>query len=91
VGTQPLLNHGRSYLACKTQSPFTNQNFLQSGEIPLADDLSMPGSGRDASPDSWGRHVLVNRKLSVKGKEAGSYDLGELAYLLESGSDRAGA
>ena len=49
----------------------------------------MPGSIRDASPDSWGRRVLINRKLSVKGEEAGSHDLGELTYLLESGSDRA--
>jgi serine/threonine-protein kinase HipA len=51
----------------------------------------MPGSIRDASPDAWGRRVLINRKLGVKGKVAGSHDLGELTYLLESGSDRAGA
>jgi serine/threonine-protein kinase HipA len=55
----------------------------------------MPGSIRDASPDAWGRRVLINRKLSIKsgfeGEEAGSHDLGELTYLLESGSDRAGA
>ena len=92
VGTQLLFNYGRSYLARENAiSIYEPELPLQSGEIPLADDLSMPGSIRDASPDAWGRRVLINRKLSVKGKEAGSHDLGELTYLLESGSDRAGA
>ena len=92
VGTQLLFNYGRSYLARKDAiSIYEPELPLQQGEIPLADDLSMPGSIRDASPDAWGRRVLINRKLGVKGKEVGSRDLGELAYLLESGSDRAGA
>lgn len=51
----------------------------------------MPGSIRDASPDAWGRRVLINRKMSVKEKEAAEHELSELTYLLESGSDRAGA
>ena len=51
----------------------------------------MPGCIRDASPDAWGRRVLINRKLNVKGKQAANYDLDELTCLLESGSDRAGA
>jgi serine/threonine-protein kinase HipA len=92
VGTQLLFNYGRSYLARENGiSIYEPELPLQPGEIPLANDLSMPGSIRDASPDAWGRRVLINRKLSVKGKEAGSHDLGELTYLLESGSDRAGA
>ena len=92
VGTRLLFNYGRSYLARENAiSIYEPELPLQPGEIPLAEDLSMPGSIRDASPDAWGRRVLINRKLGVKGKEAGSHDLGELAYLLESGSDRAGA
>ena len=92
VGTQLLFNYGRSYLARENAiSIYEPELPLQPGEIPLADDLSMPGSIRDASPDTWGRRVLINRKLSVKGEEAGNHDLGELTYLLESGSDRAGA
>ena len=95
VGTQLLFNYGRSYLARENAiSIYEPELPLQPGEIPLAGDLSTPGSIRDASPDAWGRRVLNilnNRKLNVKGEEAGIHDLGELTYLLESGSDRAGA
>jgi len=85
-------NYGRSYLARENAiSIYQPELPLQPGEIPLAHHLSMPGSIRDASPDTWGRRVLINRKLSLKGEQAASHDLGELTYLLESGSDRAGA
>jgi len=92
VGARLLFNYGRSYLARENAvSIYEPELPLQAGEIPLADNLLMPGSIRDASPDAWGRRVLINRKLSVKGDAAGTHDLGELTYLLESGSDRAGA
>jgi len=92
VGTRLMFNYGRSYLARENAiSIYEPELPLQPGEIPLAENLLMPGSIRDASPDAWGRRVLINRKLSLKGKEAGNHDLGELTYLLESGSDRAGA
>ena len=96
VGTRLLFNYGRSYLARENAiSIYEPELPLQSGEIPLAEGLSMPGSIRDASPDAWGRRVVINRKLSGKsglgGEEAATHDLGELTYLLESGSDRAGA
>jgi serine/threonine-protein kinase HipA len=87
-----LFNYGKSYLARKNAiSIYEPELPLRSGEIPLADGLTMPGCIRDGSPDAWGRRVLINRKLSVKGEEAAAHDLGELTYLLESGSDRAGA
>jgi serine/threonine-protein kinase HipA len=35
--------------------------------------------------------VLINRKLGLKGKGADQEELSEMDYLLESGSDRAGA
>ena len=92
VEDQLLFNYGKSYLARKNAiSIYTPELSLQSGEIPLVDGLSMPGCIRDGSPDAWGRRVIINRKLSVKGDEAATHDLGELTYLLESGSDRAGA
>src|ERR1700723_1954547 len=92
VGNQLLFNYGRSYLARENAiSIYEPELPLQAVEIPLADGLSMPGCIRDASPDAWGRRVLIHRLLSVKGREAASHDLGELTYLLESGSDRAGA
>ena len=64
---------------------------LQPGVIPLIPGLSMPSCLRDASPDAWGRRVLINRKLGLKGVEADAVELDELTYLLESGSDRIGA
>jgi len=87
-----LFNYGKSYLARKNAiSIYDPELPLRSGDIPLMDGLTMPGCIRDGSPDAWGRRVLINRKLSLKGDEAASHDLGELTYLLESGSDRAGA
>ena len=87
-----LFNYGKSYLARKNAiSIYAPELPLRSGELPLVDGLLMPGCIRDGSPDAWGRRVLINRKLSVTGDEAATHDLGELTYLLESGSDRAGA
>jgi len=51
----------------------------------------MPSAIRDASPDAWGRRVIINRALGFKGQNAGGVELDELTYLLESGSDRVGA
>ena len=45
VGTQLLFNYGRSYLARENAvSIYEPELPLQQGEIPLVDDLSMPGS-----------------------------------------------
>ena len=51
----------------------------------------MPSCLRDASPDAWGRRVLINRKFGLQGASAAEIELDELTYLLESGSDRIGA
>lgn len=54
VGTRLLFNYGRSYLARENAiSIYEPELPLQPGEIPLANDLSMPGSIRDASPDAF--------------------------------------
>ena len=91
-GQQLAFNYGRSYLARKDAiAIFTPELPLQAGAIPLLPGLSMPSCIRDASPDAWGRRVLINRKLGMKGAEAGHFELDELTYLLESGSDRIGA
>jgi serine/threonine-protein kinase HipA len=51
----------------------------------------MPSSIRDASPDAWGRRVILNRAFGIKGGELNGLELDELTFLLESGSDRIGA
>ena len=85
-------NYGKSYLDRKDAiAIYAPELPLQTGDIPPAPGLSMPGCIRDASPDAWGRRVLINRKLGLKGQDADLEELSEMAYLLESGSDRVGA
>ncbi len=64
---------------------------MQPGVLPLSDGLTMPGCIRDAAPDAWGRRVIINKMTGLKGTGTDTADLGELTYLLESGSDRIGA
>ncbi len=91
-GSQLRFNYGRSYLARPNAiSLYAPELPLQSGSIPLIPGLSMPACIRDASPDAWGRRVLINRKLGVKAADAAQIELDELTCLLESGSDRIGA
>ncbi len=87
-----VFNYGRRYLDRKNAIPIYDEELpLQPGILPLLPGLSMPGCIRDAAPDAWGRRVLLNRKLGLKGVSADTLLLGELTYLLESGSDRVGA
>ena len=89
---QLVFNYGRSYLSRPDAiSLYDPELPLQSGSIPLIPGLNMPSCLRDASPDAWGRRVLINRKLGMKGGDAAGIELDELTYLLESGSDRIGA
>lgn len=92
LGNSLVFNYGRSYLARSDAIPlYVPELPLQPGAIPLLPGLSMPSCIRDASPDAWGRRVLINRKLGMKGWGAANIELDELTYLLESGSDRIGA
>lgn len=87
-----LFNYGRSYLSRKNAiAIYAPELPLQSGEIPLHENMKLPSCIRDASPDAWGRRVIINRTLGLKGRNADPVELDELTYLLESGSDRIGA
>jgi serine/threonine-protein kinase HipA len=91
-----LFNYGKSYLdrANSNQSviPIYEPELpLNPGKLPLLNGLSMPSCIRDAAPDAWGRRVIINKKLGRKGAATDTTELGELTYLLESGSDRIGA
>lgn len=89
-------NYGKSYLErvhddLPAMSIYEPELPLRKGVLPLLDGLTMPACIRDAAPDAWGRRVIINKKLGRKGKDADTDTLGELTYLLESGSDRIGA
>jgi len=91
-GDYLIFNYGKSYLDRKNAiSIYDAELPLKAGALPLLSGLSMPGCIRDAAPDAWGRRVLINKKLGLKGADADSSLLDELTYLLESGSDRIGA
>lgn len=89
-------NYGKSYLeridaGLPCLSIYEPELPLQSGLLPLPSGLTMPGSIRDAAPDAWGRRVIINKTLGLKGADTDTAELDELTYLLESGSDRIGA
>jgi len=91
-----LFNYGKSYLERvndpKPTIPIYEPELpLKAGTLPLLDGLSMPGCIRDGAPDAWGRRVIINKKLGLKGAKTDTTVLDELTYLLESGSDRIGA
>jgi len=91
-----LFNYGKSYLERLNDSNqaiaiYEAELPLKAGVLPLLDGLSMPGCIRDGAPDAWGRRVIINKKLGLKGAESDTTQLDELTYLLESGSDRVGA
>lgn len=91
-GDQLVFNYGRSYLARQdAMALYAPELPLRAGVLALLPGLSMPSCIRDASPDAWGRRVLINRHLGMKGGAAAHKELDELTYLLESGSDRIGA
>ncbi len=85
-------NYGRSYLERHGAIPlYLPELPLEKGELPLPPGLTIPGCIRDAAPDAWGRRVILNRQCGVKRDELAHQELAELAFLLESGSDRIGA
>jgi serine/threonine-protein kinase HipA len=85
-------NYGRSYRERPSAIPlYLPELPLQAGELSPLPGLTMPGCIRDASPDAWGRRVILNRKFGVRADELAQLDLSELTFLLESGSDRIGA
>jgi serine/threonine-protein kinase HipA len=91
-----LFNYGTSYLerignSKRAIAIYEPELPLTAGALPLLEGLNMPGCIRDAAPDAWGRRVIINKKLGLKGASTDTAELDELTYLLESGSDRIGA
>ena len=92
TGGESTYVYGRSYL----QRP--NAISLYTPELPLTEErirplpgLDAPGCILDARPDAWGQRVIMNRLIGPAAAETDPADLGLIALLLESGSDRVGA
>lgn len=87
-GKNLVFNYGKSYLARDNSiAIYTPELPLRAGVLPLIEGLHMPSCLRDASPDAWGRRVLMVKRTMDKNAE----ELDELTCMLESGSNRIGA
>jgi serine/threonine-protein kinase HipA len=91
-------NYGQSYLKRSehAQQPaislFEDELPLRAGVILPKAGLTLPSCIRDASPDAWGRRVIINKMLGKTEMDpAADSALNELTFLMESGSDRIGA
>ncbi len=91
-GKYLVFNYGKSYLARQDAiAIFDPELPLKAGLLPLLPGMNMPSCIRDASPDAWGRRVIINKKLGLQAMGLGVSQLDELTYLLDSGSNRIGA
>ena len=89
---QLLFNYGQSYLRRDDAIAIYEPELpLKAGRIELSPRMDMPSCIRDGSPDAWGRRVIINHITGQSGDSINQIELGELAYLLLSGSDRIGA
>ncbi|GAA3043401.1 hypothetical protein GCM10010528_23710 [Gordonia defluvii] len=83
--------YGRRYLTREDAIGLSPTMPLRTDPFGPTADLGMPGALRDGSPDSWGRRVILNALTGSRGRAADTTELSEMAYLLESGSNRLGA
>ena len=91
-GSRCIFNYGRSYLSRPDAIPIHLPELpLRPGAIEPEPPLEIANALRDASPDAWGRRVIVNRLTGARGRSADLVDLDELTFMLRSGSDRIGA
>jgi serine/threonine-protein kinase HipA len=89
-GAVHLFRYGRSYLARADAIALYG---IPLGEQPIRPPVGMRLHGvlRDALPDAWGQHVIVNRLTGASGRDGDTADLAELVYMRQSASDRFGA
>lgn len=88
-GALLTFTYGQSYLAREDRiALYLPELPLGRGPIsPLVGEVA--GCIADAAPDSWGRRVILNRRVGQNARD--TTDLSLLTYLLESGSERIGA
>lgn len=91
-GERLLFTYGASYRHRENAIPVYEPELpLKEGVIPPISGLTMASCIRDGSPDAWGRRVILNKLTGKKLDADGVPEIGELTFLLQSGSDRIGA
>ena len=84
--------YGDGYLGAEGAIPiYWPELPLRSGAQWPSGNLKLASCIRDASPDAWGRRVIISRMTARTGDEAARVELNELTFLRRSGSDRIGA
>jgi serine/threonine-protein kinase HipA len=98
VGGETSFVYGQSYLQRSNAiSLYTPELPLREGRIRPRPGLDAPGCILDARPDAWGQRVIMNQLIAGAlaetdpAAQTDPTDLGLMALLLESGSDRVGA
>ncbi|MCX7116532.1 MAG: HipA domain-containing protein [Legionellales bacterium] len=87
-----VYHYGKSYLQRENaMAIFPHELPLKPGFIYPIGGLGMASCIRDASPDAWGRRVILNKMFGHRSLKLDTTTLNELTYLLQSGSDRIGA
>ncbi|GAA0734275.1 type II toxin-antitoxin system HipA family toxin [Dactylosporangium roseum] len=90
-GDRYVFAYGQSYLARPDAVPlYAPELPLREGPIEPRRNLPLAGCLRDASPDAWGRRVILARRFGHLDRDADTASLDELTYMLTSGSDRVG-
>ncbi|NBB82118.1 MAG: type II toxin-antitoxin system HipA family toxin [Alphaproteobacteria bacterium] len=91
-GPRLLFTYGASYRKRDDAIPLYEPELpLRAGLIEPLNGLDMPGCLRDGAPDAWGRRIITQRIAARTQDTRKVEEIGELTFLLESGSDRAGA
>lgn len=90
-GQEHVFRYARSYLERSEAIPLSPPDCLL-GELsdePVILDHEINSAIRDASPDAWGRNVMMREYANEPGQKQS--DLGEIDFLLRAGPDRIGA
>ncbi|WP_252509792.1 type II toxin-antitoxin system HipA family toxin [Thalassospira sp. TSL5-1] len=91
-GDRLVFTYGASYRSRENAIAIYSPELpLRQGTIAPLAGLTMASSLRDASPDAWGRRVIINKLTGNKPNAAHAPSFNELTFLLQSGSDRIGA
>ena len=86
-GRHFVFTYGHSYLAREDAIPvYAPELPLHPGVILPEPPLEMANALRDASPDAWGRRVIIHRLAGGRGGADDMVDLDELTFMLQSGS-----
>ncbi|TGG93894.1 type II toxin-antitoxin system HipA family toxin [Natronospirillum operosum] len=90
-GQDHVFRYARSYLQRDNAIPLAPPNCtlgaLDNEEHILDDELN--SAIRDASPDAWGRNIMLREHANAPGRS--NRELGEIDFLLRAGPDRIGA